>query len=211
MRVRLSHTSTGLALGLMVLSASPAAALDVSLKRASTAATVVVAAIDVRDPLPDRFRRLVDDGGVLHLRVQAELWETRPVWDHLVFPAIVRVFRLARGLAGSGVSIADSAGSTSFHTAVPNPLTVMIELGQSSRITAAARYYVRLTAIAGTLAERDADDVGDVVFGRESESTGLGSFGRMIFRTVVKVSDYLQSVSAEATSKRMSGTDLLKP
>ena len=61
-----------------------------------------------------------------------------------------------------------------------------------------------------TLAERDADEVGDVVFGRDSEPGGLGSLGRMIFRTVVKVSDYLQSVSAEATSKRMSGSDLLK-
>src|SRR6266700_7306096 len=39
---------------------------------------------------------------------------------------------------------------------------------------------VRIMATAGTVAERDADDVGDVVFGRQSESTSLGSLGRMI-------------------------------
>ena len=49
------------------------------------------------------------------------------------------------------------------------------------------------------------------MFGRESEATGLGSLGRTIFRTVIKVSDYLQSVSTETTGRRMSGGDLLKP
>ena len=81
----------------------------------------------------------------------------------------------------------------------------------AERIVATARYYVRVAATAGTLAERDADDVGDLVFGRESEASGLGSLGRTIFRTVIKVSDYLQSVSTETTSRRMSGGDLLKP
>ena len=209
MRARPSYASIGLAL--MLLCASRAAAFEVSLKHVSTPATAVVATIEIRDPLPDRFRRLIEEGGVLHLRIQAELWESRPVWDRLVFPAIVRVYRFARGLSGSGISIADSAGTTSFYAAAPNPMGMTIECGQSARIAASARYYLRLTATAGTLAQRDADDVGDVVFGRESESTGLGSLGRAIFRTVVKVSDYLQSVSAEATSKRMSGADLLKP
>ena len=90
-------------------------------------------------------------------------------------------------------------------------MLLAIELGQRSRIVATARYYVRVVATAGTLAERDADDVGDLVFGRESEATGLGSLGRTIFRTVIKVSDYLQSVSTETTGRRMSGSDLLKP
>jgi len=212
MRARLSRRLTLLAVAFAaILHAAPVTALDVVLKDVSTSASRVTAIIDVRDPLPDRFRRLIDDGGALHLRVQTELWESRPVWDRLVFPAIVRVFRLARGLTGGGVSIADSAGGSRFYPAVPNPLTVSIELGQSARITASARYYLRIMATAGTLPERDADDVGDVVFGRESESAGLGSLGRMIFRTVIKVSDYLQSVSAETTSKRLPGSDLLKP
>ena len=195
----------------MTAPGSPASALDVALKAVHTPTSLVGATIDVRDPLPERFKRLVEDGGVLYLRVQTELWESRPVWDRLVYPAIIRVFRLARGLSGGGISIADSVGTTSFYPAMPNPMSLTIELGQRSRIAASARYYVRIMATAGTVAERDADDVGDVVFGRQSESTSLGSLGRMIFRTVIKVSDYLQSVSADTTSRRISGSDLLKP
>ena len=36
------------------------------------------------------------EGAPLHLRVQAELWESRPVWDQLVYPAMVRMFRFAQ-------------------------------------------------------------------------------------------------------------------
>ena len=63
----------------------------------------------------------------------------------------------------------------------------------------------------GTLAERDADDVGDAVFGRPSETNSLGSLGRLIMRTALRVEDYLQSVSAETRSKKINGSDLLKP
>ena len=65
-------------------------------------------------------------------------------------------------------------------------------------------------ATLGTLAEREADDVGDAVFGRPSETNSLGSLGRAVFRTVLQISDYLQSVSADAKSKRMPGTTILK-
>jgi hypothetical protein len=211
MRAAVSKSSKTSALTcLLIVWSSPASALDVVLKHVHTPASIVTAAIDVRDPLPDRFRKLIDDGGVMHLRVELELWESRPVWDRLVYPAIVRVFRLARAVSG-GISIGDSAGSTRTYPAVPNPLSVPIELGDRSRISPSARYYVRVMTTAGTLAEREADDVGDIVFGRETESTGLGSLGRMVFRTLIKVSDYLQSVSAETTGRRMTGGDLLKP
>jgi hypothetical protein len=66
-------------------------------------------------------------------------------------------------------------------------------------------------ATLGTLAETEADVAGDAVFGRESDSTGLGALGRRLFRTVVKLSDYLQSVSAESTTKKTQGSDILKP
>ena len=72
----------------------------------------------------------------------------------------------------------------------------------ASAITLAQRYYVHVIATLGTLAEREVDDVGDAVFGRPSEANGLGSLGRLMFRTVLQVSDYLQSVSAEARSRQ---------
>jgi hypothetical protein len=61
------------------------------------------------------------------------------------------------------------------------------------------------------VAEREVDDAGDAVFGRESETNSLGSLGRLVFRTVLKVSDYLQSVSAEACGRKTAGADILKP
>jgi hypothetical protein len=196
---------------LIALCASDTSALEVVFKGVRTPSSAVTVTIEVRDPVPDRFKKVIDDGGALHLRVETELWESRPVWDRLVYPAIVRVFRLARAVSGREMSIADSAGTTRTYPAVPNAMALSLELGHRSRIAASARYYVRIVATAGTLAERDADDVGDLVFGRENEATGLGSLGKVIFRTLIKVSDYLQSVSAETTGRRISGGDLLTP
>jgi hypothetical protein len=48
------------------------------------------------------------------------------------------------------------------------------------------------------------------VFGRPSETNNLGSLGRAVFRTVLQISDYLQSVSADAKSKRMPGATILR-
>ena len=204
--------SKGLALSIVVgLLAAPASALDLIVKDVRTPASAVTANVEVRDVLPDRFKKLIDDGGVVHLRVEAELWESRPVWDRLVYPAIVRVFRLGRAVSGREISVSDSGGSTRTYPMAPDPLPVAIELGNSARITSSAKYYVHVMATLGTLAEKDAEEVGDAVFGRESDSSSLGSLGRRVFRTAMKVSDYLQSISAETTTKKTPGSDILKP
>ncbi|HMH83457.1 MAG TPA: hypothetical protein VK531_11345, partial [Gemmatimonadales bacterium] len=70
----------------ILLLAAPAAALDVQVKDLYSPLSSVTTTIELRDLLPDRFRKTLDDGGALHLRVQAELWESRPVWDRLVYP-----------------------------------------------------------------------------------------------------------------------------
>src|SRR6266508_4412131 len=90
---------------LLLIAPAGAAALDVQITDIQASAAVVRTTIELRDIVPDRFKKIVDDGRVLHLRVQAELWESRPVWDRLVYPAIVRVFRLGRGTSGRDVSI----------------------------------------------------------------------------------------------------------
>jgi hypothetical protein len=154
---------------------------------------LVPRAVELKDIVPDRFRRILDDNRALHLRIQAELWESRPVWDRLVYPAIIRVFRLTR-------------------SAPPvDPMPLEVELGAMNRIDTAARYYVHVNATIGTLAEREADEVGDAVFGKSSEANGLGSLGRLMMRTAIQVNDYLQSVSAELKSRRMSGIELTRP
>jgi len=189
--------------------AAPASALDVQIRDVRGAAATVTASIEVRDLIPDRFARTLDEGAVLHLRIQAELWESRPVWDRLVYPALVRVFRFRRASAG-GLSIIDPGGTATAYAAAPRSLPVALELGDSKRLSSAERYYVHVIATLGTLAEREVDEVGDAVFGRPSEVNGLGSLGRLMFRTVLQVNDYLQSVSAEARSRRTTGADILK-
>jgi hypothetical protein len=190
------------------LAAAPASALDVQIKDLRGAAAAVTTAVELRDLIPDRFVKTLDDGAVLHLRVQAELWESRPVWDRLVYPALVRVFRFRRG--STGLSIVDPGGASTTYAAAPRTLAVTLDLGDSKRLSSAERYYVHVIATLGTLAEREVDEVGDAVFGRPSEANGLGSLGRLMFRTVLQVSDYLQSVSAEAKSRRTPGADILK-
>jgi hypothetical protein len=197
----------------LLLLPARASALDVVVKKvhAPPPASAIVATVEVHDPLPDRFRKLIDEGVVLHLRVQTELWESRPVWDRLVYPAIVRVFRMARVASGRDIAITDSSGGLATHTTVRNPMPVEIELGKTDRVAASAKYYVHALATLGTIADREADEVGDAVFGRESEANTLGSLGRAVFRTMIKVTDYLQSVSAETTTRKTDGAELLKP
>jgi hypothetical protein len=192
------------------LAASRALALEVQVKDLRAVAATVRATVEVRDVVPDRFRKMLETGNVLHLRLQTELWESRPVWDRLVYPAMTRVFRLARSASGSEVSISDNAGSSASYPAVPNPLQVLVDLGNRDRVTVSQKFYIHVIATLGTLAEREVDAAGDAVFGRETEANGLGSFGRMVFRTALKISDYLQSVSAETKSRKISGSELLR-
>jgi hypothetical protein len=176
----------------MVLAAAPARALELQVKEIKNAASVLRASLEIRDLVPDRFKRLLDQNGALHLRIQAELWESRPVWDRLVYPALVQVVRMTPA------------------SLPPNPLSLQLDLGRTDRITASGRYYLHVIATLGTLADRDADDVGDAVFGRESETNGLGSLGRLVFRTALQITDYLQSVSAETRTRKTSGAELLR-
>jgi hypothetical protein len=198
-----------IAAALLLLSA-PAAALEVEVKSVRTPATIVSVSIELRDVIPDRFRKTIDEGGVLHLRVQAELWEARPVWDRLVYPAIVRVFRFTRG-AGSSLSITDASGIVTSTSEPPRAMPIDVALGEAARVAASERYYVHVVATLGTLAERQVDDVGDAVFGRASETSSLGSLGRLMFRTVLKISDYLQSVTVETKSRKLAGRDIIHP
>jgi hypothetical protein len=188
--------------------AAPSAALEVRVKDVHAPSANVGAAIELRDVLPDRFKKLLDDGRVLHLRVQTELWESRPVWDRLVYPAMIRVLRFARAASGHEITITDSAGAATTYPTVPNPLALNVDIGRRDRLAKAERYYVHVIATMGTLADRDIDDVNDALFGRPTESNGLGSLGRMVFRKMIEISDYLQSVTAETKSKP---TELLRP
>jgi len=200
------------AIALVLALAAPAAAeLDVQVKDVKTPASAVRTTIELRDILPDRFKKMMmDDGRVLHLRVQAELWESRPIWDRLVYPAIVRVFRLGRAPAGRNVAITDPEGAAVTYPAMPSTMPLVVDLGDRNRVTLTEKYYVHVVATLGTLAETEADEVGDAVFGNESETGSLSALGRLAVKTAMKVSDYLQSVTAEARSRKLAGAEILR-
>jgi len=198
------------ALACLLVSPHAASALDVEVKAVRAPNGAVSASVELRDLIPDRFKKTIDEGGVLHLRVQAELWEARPVWDRLVFPAIVRVFRFTRG-AGRSLSMTDPSGVVTTTQDAPRAMPIELALGDPSRVSPSARYYVHVIATLGTLAEREVDDVGDAVFGKPSDANSLGSLGRLVFRTVLQISDYLQSVTAEARSRKIAGSDIIHP
>ena len=194
----------------LVLSiAARAAALDVRVKTLVARDSVVTAVIDLRDLLPDRFIRMLDGGGVLHLRIQAELWESRPVWDRLVYPATVRVLRLTRTSAGGDLIVTDAAGQATTYATVPDPMPITLEIGRTDRIVDSQQYYLRVIATLGTIADRDIDQFGDAVFGSAADGGGLGSLGRMVFRKMLEISDYLQSTTAEKRGRKIAGREIL--
>jgi hypothetical protein len=190
--------------------APAAAALNVQVKEVHAAAAAVRTTIELRDIVPDRFKKFIDEGRVLHLRVQAELWESRPVWDRLVYPAMVRMFRLGRASGTETIAVTDPDGAATSLQSLPGSMPLVVDLGDRNRVTISEKYYVHVVATLGTLAEREAEEVGDAVFGPESGSNGLGTLGRLVVKTAIRVSDYLQSVSAETKSRKLAGSDILR-
>jgi hypothetical protein len=200
-----------LCLALLAAAAGSAFAFDVEIKEVHAQASTVRSTIQLRGVVPDRFKRVIERGGQLHLRLQAELWENRPVWDRLVYPAIIRIVRMGHTLSEALITIDDSAAASRTLAAIPDPMEVTIDLGARDRLVAAQIYYVHVIATIGTLAEREVDQVGDAVFGKESDANGLGSFSRMVFQTALKIGDYLQSVTSAATSRKVRGSDIMRP
>jgi hypothetical protein len=194
-----------------VLAAVDAAALEVRVTDLHAASSIVTASVELRDVLPEKFKQLLEQGGVVHLRLETEVWERRPVWDRLVYPAVVRFFRLARRPSGREVTVTDTNGAITVHPTMPNPLPLTVQIGAADRLSGSARYYAHIIATLGTIAEREIDDAGDAVFGRPDETTGLGSLGRMVFQKMLQISEYLQSVSAEGVSRNIAGAQILRP
>ena len=183
--------------------AAPASALELVITDLRTPAAVVMATIDVRDVLPDRFQAA---DRRRHGRASARRGRA------LGEPAGVGSSRLpvdrpcvSTRRAPCPAAKSRSAIQPDRHESIRRR-RIRCRWRSSSGIAtaspASAKCYVHVMATLGTLAEKDADEVGDAVFGRESDSTGLGAIGRRLFRTVIKVSDYLQSVSAGERRRR---------
>lgn len=195
---------------LMLVAARPARAMDARVRDVHAGSDTVVAAVEVTSVVPDSLKHVVDGGSPLHLRLQAELWESRPVWDRLVYPALVRVFRIARSGTPAHMVIVDPSGTELPMRSGSAPFATALPLGGIDRVAPANKYYVHLVATVGTIAERDIDTVNDAVFGRESDTGSAASFGRFVLRSVLQLSDYLQSVTVETRGRKIPGAEILK-
>lgn len=183
-------------------------ALEARILEVRAVGPMVRARIDLRDLFPQKFRDIVNGGGALHVRIQAELWEDRPLWDRVVRPALVSVFRIARDPATSRIAVSDAVGLVQSSDAVPDPLSLRVDVAPADAMGDDSRYYLRLMATIGTLAEKDIEAASDAAFGQDDGSVSIGTVGKVIFNAVLQATDYLQSVTTEATSARMTGREI---
>jgi len=196
--------------GVALLAHATLAALGIDVARLGASGSTARAELSVRGLFADRFRRLIEEGGTLHLRIRAELWEDR-AWDRLAAPALVGTWRIRASVPAGSLTMTDSRGTEYDQRLWADPLLVRLDLAPLSRIDDGARYYLHIGLVAGTLGEHEADDVNDAVFGKEDESGGLGALGRFLFRQAVALSEYFQSETSELTSRRVRGRDLRTP
>ena len=197
-----------LALLLTLVPAASAFALETRLIEIRAAGGSLFAALELRELFPAKFQTILQDGAAIHLRLQLELWEDRPVWDKLASPAVVSVFRMVLDPQTRAVKVADQYGEVSRQPAWQEPLSLRIDLGRPDSLSDGGRYYVRVLATLGTIAEKESAAASSVVFGDDDSSVSIAAMGKMLFRAVLTVNEYLQSVSAETRSRELSGREL---
>jgi len=195
----------------VLLTLAPAAsafALETKLIEIRVAGGSLFAALELRELFPAKFQAILQDGAAIHLRLQIELWEDRPVWDKLANPSVVAVFRMVLDPQTRAVKVADQYGEVSRQPAWQEPLSLRIDLGRPDGLSDGARYYVRALATLGTIAEKQGAAAGNVVFGDDDSSVSIAAMGKMLFRAVLTVNEYLQSVTSDIRSRHMTGREL---
>jgi hypothetical protein len=199
---------SSLVCGLLILFAGAGvAALGGRVAELRAEGGVVRASLELKDAFPGNLREALDQGVTLHLRVEAALWEDR-LWDRLDAPAVVSGFRLSKQKDLRSVSIADVSGGLTTYPDYPEPLVIRVDVAPAGRLQDMARYYVESMVVLGTLAEGELADAGTAVFGRDDGSVGLKSAGRFVLNTVLRITDYMQSVTTTIRSDRSSGRDI---
>jgi hypothetical protein len=192
----------------LAAASAPLLALEAKVGEIRVSATVVRAALELKGVFKPNYREVIDEGGTLYVRVEAELWEDRAAWDRLVSPARVSVFRVRRDRPARRVTVIDGAGLLTPYADYPDPLGVTLEVAPAERIADDGHYYVHALATVGNSLALESRDVGDVVFGRDEDASGLAAVGKFIFRKAQQISEYLQSVTADVTSRKVTGRQI---
>jgi hypothetical protein len=166
------------------------------------------ATLELNEAFEPRYRRVLNEGGTLHVRIEAELWERRAGWDRAADRPVVSSFRILRERTGE-IGVSDAFGGYATHPAPPDPLVLHVDLAAADRIEARRRYYLHATVTIGLIGDRDIDETGEAVFGR-GEAGGLSAVGRLLFRTVMQLTDYVQSTNTRIRSRVYTGRELLE-
>jgi hypothetical protein len=189
-------------IALLLVAVTPGYALETRILEIRIVGKTLLASIELADALPDKLRRILESGGALHIRIQAELWEDRPLWDKLVRPALVTVFRIVRDPTTTHIAVSDAVGPVLSAVRLGDPLSLRVTIAPADSLSDDARYYLRMNATVGTIGEREIEDTGAAVFGHDDGTMSVGSVGRLIFNTILQANDYLQSVSDDAQSRQ---------
>lgn len=192
----------------LAVHASPVFALETKLIELRAAGGSLFAALELRDIFPAKFQAVLQDGAAIHLRLQIELWEDRPVWDKLAHPAVIAVFRLVLDPQTKEVKVADQYGEVSRQPAWQEPLSLRVDLGRADTLADGARYYIRALATLGTIAEKESAKASSVVFGDDDTSVSIAAMGKILFHAVLQVNEYLQSVSSDTRSRELTGREI---
>lgn len=171
----------------------------------------VRAAIELRDVFPASLKEVLERGGTLHVRIDAGLWEGRPVWDRAVEGRRVTAFRILREPNGTSIAVVDAGGGVTTYPPYPQPLTVDVDLAAVDKLVDTARYYLDAAVTIGSLDDEELAEANDAVFGPDSGPAGLKRVGKFLLNTVLQVSDYVRSVSAGIRSQHYAGRELKRP
>jgi hypothetical protein len=193
---------------ILTVFAAPATALEARLTEIRVAGGGIRASLEIRDMFPAKFQAILEDRGAIHLRLQIELWEDRPIWDKLAQPSVVTIFRIVMDPSTREVSVADRYGEVSRQPAWQEPLVVQTNLGRADALSDTAQYYVRALVTLGTVAERETAKATNAVFGEDESSVSLAGMGKILFHAVLQVNDYLQSVASEVRTRDVKGRDV---
>jgi hypothetical protein len=201
-------TCAAAVLALVVETGTVVFALGAAVPELRAAGQTVRASFEIRDAFTDTYRKVLERGSALHLRIEAEFWEDRPAWDRLVRPAFVSVFRILRDPSGPRITVTDAFGTVVSYPDYPQPLIVQVDVSPTDRISDQARYYLDAVTTIGTIAEREVEEAGEAVFGRDQGGLSIGRVGRFFLEAVLQITDYIQSTSARARSRPFSGREI---
>lgn len=187
---------------------APAAAIEARVTRLRVVGPRVSAGVEISDLLQDKFLTLVRGGRAVFLQLEAALWEDRRVFDRIVITLPPATWRVDRDPASVGVLLQDQHGGLVRHADIRQPLSLGLDLGPATRIQEDAVYYLHTRVTAASVDQRDIDRAGEAIFGDDRAGSGLAGLGRFVFKTLLRVGQYLESATTEVSSRRLSGRDI---